>query len=88
MAGYYPDGVSQTDIDRAAGGYDPPECECVYDPATDTQDSEDCPLHGLGGVAGVAAIAAVAHAPMAFEPLLGNSLSPTQVRAFLDCSAR
>ena len=52
MAGYYPEGVSQTDIDRAAGGYDPPECECVYDAATDTQDSEDCPLHCPGGIEG------------------------------------
>ena len=87
MAGYYPAGVSQSDIDRAAGGYDPPECECVYDAATDTQDSEDCPLHGPGGVE-EAPISAVAPTPLAFESLLGNSLSPTQVRAFLDCSAR
>jgi hypothetical protein len=74
MAGYFPAGVGQSDIDRAAGGYDPPQCECVYDPATDSMDSEDCLLH--------------AQQPARPEPLLGNSLSPTQVRAFLDCSAR
>jgi CRISPR/Cas system-associated exonuclease Cas4 (RecB family) len=80
MAGYYPDGVTQADVDRAAGGYDRPPCECVYHPDTDTQDSEDCLLHGVR--------APHAPAPMCLEPLLGTSLSPTQVRSFLDCSAR
>ena len=84
MAGYYPNGVTQADVDRAAGGYDPPPCECVYDPATDTQDSEDCLLHGPACLHN----AAIATTPRPLGPLLGNSLSPTQVRAFLDCSAR
>jgi RecB family exonuclease len=74
MAGFYPDDVTQSDVDRAAGGYDPTPCECVYDAASDTMDSEDCLLHG--------------QQPAKLEPLIGNSLSPTQVRAFLDCSAR
>ena len=26
---YLPDGTTQADIDRAAGGYDEPECSCV-----------------------------------------------------------
>src|SRR6266545_3973905 len=79
MAGYYPDGVTQGDVDRAAGGYDPPPCECVYVPATDSMDSEDCLLHGRSdlGARGQAA-----------DATLGTSLSPTQIRAFLDCSAR
>lgn len=34
MSGYFPAGVTQSEIDRAAGGYDPPRCECVYDPST------------------------------------------------------
>ena len=79
MAGYYPSGVTQADVDRSAGGYDPPACECVYVSATDSMDSEDCPLH-------------VGNDPRAreqtHEATLGNSLSPTQIRAFLDCSAR
>jgi PD-(D/E)XK nuclease superfamily len=88
MAGNYPGGVAQADIDYAAGGYDPPPCECVYNSATDTQDSEDCLLHGSRGSAETTANLAAAPGPIAFEPLLGNFLSPTQVRAFLDCSAR
>lgn len=82
MAGNYPNGVTHADIDRAAGGYDPPPCECVYHPATDSMDSDDCLVHGPKEAA------ATASAAVGMEPVLGNSLSPTQVRSFLDCSAR
>ena len=46
MSWNLPDGTTDYDVDVAAGGYDPPECECFYNEETDEMDDNGtCPIH-------------------------------------------